>query len=89
MINEAARILEEGIAVRASDIDVIWTYGYGWPVWRGGPCFYADLIGAQKICDALDRITPTLPATPSLNPAKLLRDLAANGRKFADLKTRA
>ena len=88
MINEAARILEEGIAVRASDIDVIWTYGFGWPVWRGGPCFYADLIGAQKICDALEHYAE-LTGDAQLKPAKLLRELAANGTKFADLKTRA
>jgi 3-hydroxyacyl-CoA dehydrogenase len=87
MINEAARILEEGIAVRASDIDVIWTYGFGWPVWRGGPCFYADLIGAKKICDALDHYA-ALTGDSQLKPAKLLRELAANGTKFADLKTR-
>ena len=42
MINEGARILEEGIAARPGDIDVIWVYGYGWPVWRGGPMYYAD-----------------------------------------------
>jgi 3-hydroxyacyl-CoA dehydrogenase len=53
MINEAARILEEGVANRASDIDVIWVYGYGWPVWRGGPCFYADQVGLQNIVDRL------------------------------------
>jgi 3-hydroxyacyl-CoA dehydrogenase len=88
MINEAARILEEGIAVRASDIDVVWTYGYGWPVWRGGPCFHADLIGAKKICDALDHHAE-LTGDPQLKPAGLLRELAATGRKFADLKTRA
>ena len=88
MINEAARILEEGIAVRASDIDVIWAYGFGWPVWRGGPCFYADLIGAQKICDALAHYAE-LTGDAQLKPAKLLRELAANGTKFADLKTRA
>ena len=45
MINEGARILEEGIASRPGDIDVIWVYGYGWPVWRGGPMHYADRLG--------------------------------------------
>ncbi len=45
MINEGLRILEEGIAVRASDIDVVRTAGYGFPRWRGGPMFYADTIG--------------------------------------------
>jgi 3-hydroxyacyl-CoA dehydrogenase len=83
MINEAARILEEGIAVRASDIDVVWAYGYGWPVWQGGPCFYGDLIGAQKIADALEHYAE-LTGDAGLKPAKLLSDLAANGGKFAD-----
>jgi 3-hydroxyacyl-CoA dehydrogenase len=84
MINEAARILEEGIAVRASDIDVVWAYGYGWPVWRGGPCFYGDLIGAKAICEALDHYAE-LTGDPGLKPAKLLLDLAASGGKFADI----
>jgi 3-hydroxyacyl-CoA dehydrogenase len=83
MINEAARILEEGIAVRASDIDVVWAYGYGWPVWQGGPCFYGDLIGAQKIAEALAHYAE-LTGDAGLKPAKLLTDLAANGGKFAD-----
>ncbi len=84
MINEAARILEEGIATRASDIDVIWTYGYGWPVWRGGPCFYADLVGAKAICAALDHYAE-LTGDAGLKPAKLLRDMAAHGTTFADI----
>ena len=45
MINEGARILEEGIADRPGDIDAIWLHGYNWPAWRGGPMFYADLVG--------------------------------------------
>ena len=49
MINEGARILEEGIAQRASDIDVIYVYGYGFPAWRGGPMFYADTVGLGKV----------------------------------------
>ena len=47
MINEGAKILEEGKAQRASDIDVVWVYGYGWPVYRGGPMFYADTVGPE------------------------------------------
>ena len=53
MINEGARILEEGIAARPSDIDVIWLYGYGWPIYRGGPMFYADSVGLKHIADRL------------------------------------
>lgn len=55
MVNEGYRILEEGKAQRASDIDVVWIYGYGWPVYRGGPMFWGDLEGAGKIVEALER----------------------------------
>ena len=55
MVNEGYKILEEGKAQRASDIDVVWIYGYGWPVYRGGPMFWGDLEGAGKIVEALDR----------------------------------
>ena len=53
MINEGARILEEGIAARPSDIDVVWLYGYGWPIYRGGPMFWADSVGLKHIADRL------------------------------------
>ena len=53
MVNEGAKILEEGMAQRASDIDVVWIYGYGWPVYRGGPMHWADSEGLQKIVDGL------------------------------------
>ena len=55
MVNEGAKILEEGMAQRASDIDVVWVYGYGWPVYRGGPMFWADTEGLPKIVDGLKR----------------------------------
>ena len=55
MVNEGYLILEEGKAQRASDIDVVWIYGYGWPVYRGGPMFWGDLEGAAKIVEALER----------------------------------
>ncbi|MEP7348652.1 MAG: 3-hydroxyacyl-CoA dehydrogenase NAD-binding domain-containing protein [Sphingorhabdus sp.] len=55
MVNEGYLILEEGKAQRASDIDVVWIYGYGWPIYRGGPMFWGDLEGAAKIVEALDR----------------------------------
>jgi 3-hydroxyacyl-CoA dehydrogenase len=62
MVNEGALILEGGFAQRASDIDVVWVYGYGWPVYRGGPMFWADAEGLQKIVDGLrnqqDRLGP-------------------------------
>ena len=55
MVNEGAKILAEGKAQRASDIDVVWIYGYGWPVYRGGPMFWADLEGADKIVAGLEK----------------------------------
>ncbi len=53
MVNEGSKILEEGMAQRASDIDVVWVYGYGWPVWRGGPMFWADTEGLTRIVEGL------------------------------------
>ena len=53
MINEGAKILAEGKAQRASDIDIVWVYGYGWPVYRGGPMFYADTVGLKTVLDKL------------------------------------
>src|SRR4030095_7964795 len=53
LVTEGAKILDEKIAIRASDIDVIWVYGYGWPVYRGGPMFWADSIGVRALRDRL------------------------------------
>src|SRR5262249_17256551 len=53
MVNEGAKILDEKIAIRPSDIDVIWVYGYGWPMYRGGPMFWADEVGLRGIRDRL------------------------------------
>ena len=82
MINEGARILEEGIAARPSDIDVIWVYGYGWPVWRGGPMYYADQLGLAQIRDRLTFYAES-SGNETLQPAALIRRLAAEGRGFA------
>jgi len=84
MINEGARILDEGIARRASDIDVIWIYGYGFPVWRGGPMFYADSVGLPHIVERL-RGWAAQSGEPGDAPAPLLTRLAAEGRSFASL----
>jgi 3-hydroxyacyl-CoA dehydrogenase len=81
MINEGARILEEGKAIRASDIDVIWISGYNWPAYRGGPMFYADQIGLDKIVGRLRELEAT--AGPQWAPAPLLERLAADGKSFA------
>jgi 3-hydroxyacyl-CoA dehydrogenase len=84
MINEGARILEEGIAQRASDIDVIWVYGYGFPAWRGGPMFYADQIGLSYIRDRLLEFAAKT-GDPKQQPAPLLTRLAADGASFGSL----
>ncbi|MEW6641437.1 MAG: 3-hydroxyacyl-CoA dehydrogenase NAD-binding domain-containing protein [Pseudomonadota bacterium] len=82
MINEGARILEEKIAARPSDIDVIWLYGYGWPVYRGGPMFYADQVGLKHIAERLSFYAKQTN-DPSLEPAPLLKRLAEQGETFA------
>jgi len=82
MINEGARILEEGIAARPSDIDVIWVYGYGWPVWRGGPMYYADRLGLAHIRDRLIHYADQ-SGDETLRPAPLLLHRAEQGRGFA------
>lgn len=78
MVNEGAKILEEGIAQRASDIDVVWNYGYGWPRHKGGPMFWADTVGLDKIAQALTRYQQALGAEFTLSP--LLLDCAAQGK---------
>jgi 3-hydroxyacyl-CoA dehydrogenase len=80
MVNEGAKILEEGMAQRASDIDVVWVYGYGWPVYRGGPMFWADSVGLQKIVDGLRRQEERM--MPEFSFSKLLVDKAEKGESF-------
>jgi len=80
MINEGAKILAEGIAQRASDIDVVWIYGYGWPVYRGGPMFYADTVGAREVVAALERHQPKLGDGFEIAP--LLRQTAKEGKRL-------
>jgi len=84
MINEGARILEEGIALRPGDIDVIWIYGYGFPLWRGGPMFYADTVGLSYVRDRL-REFASQAGDKRHEPAPLLDKLASEGRGFGSL----
>jgi 3-hydroxyacyl-CoA dehydrogenase len=80
MVNEGAKILEEGIAQRASDVDVVWVYGYGWPVYRGGPMFWADTVGPGKIVEGLKRQEERM--RPEFSFSKLLLEKAEKGEKF-------
>jgi 3-hydroxyacyl-CoA dehydrogenase len=84
MVNEGARILEEGIASRPGDIDVIWINGYGFPLWRGGPMFYADTIGLSHVRDRL-REFAKVTGDKRHEPAPLLDKLASEGRGFGSL----
>lgn len=84
MINEGAKILEEGIAARPLDIDIIWINGYGFPAYKGGPMFWADQIGLQNIVDAYARYAKQL-GDHYWQPAPLLAKLAKEGKGFYDL----
>jgi 3-hydroxyacyl-CoA dehydrogenase len=81
MVNEGAKILDEKIAIRASDIDVIWVYGYGWPVYRGGPMFWADSIGLRALRDRLLEFRKQ-SGDAFWTPAPLLDRLAGQDRGF-------
>jgi 3-hydroxyacyl-CoA dehydrogenase len=83
MVNEGAKILEEGKAQRASDIDIVWINGYGWPVYRGGPMFWADSVGLDKVLAALKRYEAEMGDV--FKPAALLEKLVAEGKGFKDL----
>jgi len=81
MVNEGAKILDEKIAIRPSDIDVIWVYGYGWPVYRGGPMFWADSIGLRALRDRLLEFKKQ-SGDAFWTPAPLLDRLANEGKGF-------
>lgn len=85
MVNEGARILEEKIAARPSDIDIVWINGYGFPVGKGGPMFWADLEGLSKIVAQLDH-WHAKTGKAVFDPAPLLRSLAETGGSFAAMK---
>ncbi len=83
MVNEGAKILEEGIAIRSSDIDIVWINGYGWPVYRGGPMFYGEQIGLGKVLERLRDYEAKLG--PEFKPSALMERLVAEGKGFRDL----
>jgi 3-hydroxyacyl-CoA dehydrogenase len=83
LVNEGARILDEGIALRASDIDLVYLTGYGFPPYRGGPMFYADTLGLYNVARRMNALA-TIPNADAefWKPAPLLARLAAEGRTF-------
>ncbi len=82
LVNEGARALSAGVAARASDIDVIYVNGYGFPSWRGGPMFYADRLGLANVLEQVTRLHQQ--HGDRWRPAPLLVELAANGRTFRE-----
>ena len=82
LINTGARVLEEGLALRSSDIDVIWHYGYGFPRYEGGPMFYADRVGLDKIYDKVSQFHDDYGDW--IEPSDLLKSLASEGKGFGD-----
>jgi 3-hydroxyacyl-CoA dehydrogenase len=82
MINEGAKILEEGKAIRSSDIDIVWINGYGFPVYRGGPMFYGDTVGADKVLAKMKEFQAQMG--DDFKPAKLLEKIVAEDKKFSD-----
>jgi 3-hydroxyacyl-CoA dehydrogenase len=83
MINEGLKILEEGKAIRPSDIDVVWVNGYGWPVYRGGPMFYGDQIGADKVLGKMKEFETQMGDV--FKPSALLEKQVADGKKIGDI----
>lgn len=90
LINRGAQVLDEGIALRASDIDVVWAAGYGLPAYRGGPMFYADTIGLSTVVEGLARFADRFGNEYDYwTPAPLLIRLVQEGRSFSDLNADA
>jgi len=81
MVNEGAKLLEEGIALRAVDVDIVYLNGYGFPAWRGGPMFYADTVGLKKVLARIEEFAK-VHGSALWEPAPLLRQLAGAGTKF-------
>jgi 3-hydroxyacyl-CoA dehydrogenase len=83
LINEGAKVLEEAVALRAADVDVVYTSGYGFPRHRGGPMYYADTVGLDAICARIDAFAGDLDAR-YWQASGLLRELATSGRRISD-----
>ena len=84
LVNEGARIVDEGIALRADDIDVVYANGYGFPAWRGGPMYWAEQAGLKRVVETMQRLAPSHGAR--WRPAPLLEQLAAAGRGWPSVR---
>jgi 3-hydroxyacyl-CoA dehydrogenase len=83
LANEGARIVDEGIAARASDVDMVYLTGYGFPLARGGPMFHADSVGLPRVVESMKRFAANPHGDPAFwEPAPLLSKLAAQGKTF-------
>src|SRR2546429_5795276 len=82
LVNEGARIVEEGIAIRASDVDVVYVNGYGFPAYKGGPMYWGQQAGLARVVQTMRRLAPTHAAR--WRPAPLLERLAASGKGWSD-----
>ena len=72
------------MAIRASDVDIVWINGYGWPAYRGGPMFYGDTVGLAKVLETMREFESRLGT--DFRPARLLETMVAEGKRFQDLK---
>ena len=84
LVNEGAKELEDGTAIRPGDIDIAWLYGFGFPVYRGGPMHYADTLGLARVRDELNALAER--HGEHWRPAPLIEQLAARGARFAELQ---
>ena len=83
LVNEGARILEQGIALRAVDIDIVYVHGYGFPAYRGGPMWYADTVGLKQVYERVRQFEQQ--HGDMWTPAPLLKRLAESGKTFNEL----
>src|SRR5882724_10783241 len=83
LVNEGAHIVEEGIAMRAVDVDMVYMTGYGFPIYRGGPMFYADTVGLKNVVAAMEKYAANPQGDPAFwKPAPLLARLALDAKTF-------
>ena len=84
LVNEGAHILEDGIASKSGDIDMVYLTGYGFPIWRGGPMHYASQVGLYNVAESMKRFAKNPHDDAAFwQPAKLIEQLVAEGKSFS------